>query len=209
MFLVLLGPPGVGKGTIATMLSKRLNIPAISMGDILRENIRKKTSLGKNISAILASGKLVQDDIIIEVFNKRIEEKDCLRGFISDGFPRTTYQAHALDKLVALDAVLNFRAPDSDIILRISGRWNCPKCDRIYHVKFFPPKNDKLCDADKTPLTQRADQKPEVVKRRLEVYKSETAPLIDFYTKTKRIINTDARPLPDAIFKDLLKKLLI
>jgi len=209
MFLVLLGPPGVGKGTIATMLSKRLKIPAISMGDILRENIKKKTKLGKNISAILASGKLVRDDTIIKVFNKRIDEKDCLKGFISDGFPRTIYQAEALDKLVALDAVLNFKALDEDIILRISGRWNCSRCGRTYHIKFFPPKRDKVCDVDKTPLTQRPDQKPDVVKQRLIVYRTETSPLIDFYTKTKRIINIDARPMPDVIFKDVLKKLLI
>lgn len=209
MFLVLLGPPGVGKGTIATLLSKHLSIPAISMGDILREHIKKKTSLGKNISAILASGKLVKDDVIIEIFNKRIDDRDCLRGFISDGFPRTIYQAKALDKLVALDAVLNFNAPDSDIILRISGRWNCPRCGRIYHTKFFPPKKDKLCDFDKTPLTQRADQKPDVVGERLEVYRKDTAPLIEFYAKTRRLVNFDARPLPGVIYKNILKKLSI
>lgn len=209
MFLVLLGPPGVGKGTIASMLSKHLKIPAISMGDILRENVKKKTILGKRIASILASGNLVDDELVIEVFKKRIEKDDCIRGFISDGFPRTVNQAHALDNLVALDAILNFKATDSVIINRIAGRWNCPKCGRIYHVKFFPPKKDKICDKCLIHLVQRDDQKPDVVRKRLIVYANETKPLISYYNKTRRIINIDGKPLPEEIFKKVLKKLSI
>ena len=174
MYVVLLGPPGVGKGTLSLLLAKKLDVPSISMGDIMRDHIKRKTPLGKKIQAILASGGLVDDSTTIALFRERIREPDCIKGFVSDGFPRTLAQAKALDLLVALDGVLNLIAPNPEIIKRITGRWTCPKDGTNYHTDYFPPKNDLKCDKCKTPLRQREDQKKEVVEKRLKVYLSIT-----------------------------------
>lgn len=181
MKLVFLGPPGVGKGTYAKAVSKELGIPHISTGDIFREEIKKETDLGKRVKEYVERGLLVPDEIVIEVVRKRLEQPDCKKGFILDGFPRTVKQAEALDKFAPPDLVLNFVARDEVIIERISGRRICARCGAIYHVKYMPPKYPGICDRCGGPLILRKDDRPEVVKKRLEVYRKQFEPIIKYY----------------------------
>ncbi len=183
MRLVFLGPPGVGKGTHADDVAKRYGIPKISTGDIFREEIAKGSQLGKKVKKYLDSGTLVPDDIVIETLKARIARPDCRTGFILDGFPRTVKQAEVLEKIVKIDAVINFVASDSTIIDRISNRLTCRKCGAIYNTKFVPPKKAGICDVCGGPLYQREDQRPEIVAERLKVYSQQTAPLIDYYRR--------------------------
>ncbi len=208
MKLVFIGPPGVGKGTYASRLSKIYSIPHISTGDIFREEIKKETELGRKIKNFVEKGELVPDDIVIETIKKRLSEKDCEKGFILDGFPRTLEQAKALDNIVNLDLVLNFVAPDDIIIERISGRRICSQCGAIYHIKFNPPKVPGVCDRCGSRLIQRKDDRPEVIKRRLEVYKKQFKPIIDYYKEKGLLVEVDARELADKVVPkvvDLLK----
>jgi len=192
MNIVLLGPPGIGKGTYAEILSKKLNIPKISTGDIFREAIKSESEIGNQVKSILDEGKLVPDDITIEIVKLRLNKVDCDNGFILDGFPRTIEQAKALEQIKKIDRVLNFVAKDEVIIERISGRRTCKRCQAIYHIKNVPPKVEGYCDKCGGELYQRADQIPDAVKKRLEVYKEQTEPLIEYYTKKGLIANIDA-----------------
>ena len=178
MRLVVIGPPGIGKGTYASAVSRVYGIPHVSTGDIFREEIKKGSELGLRIKGYVDRGELVPDDIVIEVVKKRLSEKDCAKGFILDGFPRTLRQARALDEITRIDLVLNFTAPDEVIIDRISGRRICRKCGAIYHVKYIPPKTPGVCDRCGGPLIQRDDDRPEVVARRLELYRRQFLSLI-------------------------------
>ena len=199
MNIVLLGPPGVGKGTYAGKLSERYGIPHISTGDILREEIKRDSELGRKVKKYVERGELVPDSIIIEVIKERLATGDCRKGFILDGFPRTLNQARALDNIVRVDVVFNFVAPKEVIIERLSGRRICRKCGAIYHIRYKPPKKPGVCDICGGELYQREDDKPEVIERRLEVYKEQTAPLIDYYSKKGLLVDIDASKEVDEV----------
>ncbi|MFT4172136.1 MAG: adenylate kinase [Rhodocyclaceae bacterium] len=182
MRLILLGPPGAGKGTQAKFIAERFGIPQISTGDMLRAAVKAGTPLGVAAKSIMDAGKLVSDDIIIGLVKERLTEPDCGNGYMFDGFPRTLPQADALrDSNVALDIVLEIDVPDEEIVERMSGRRVHQPSGRTYHVKFNPPKTDGVDDLSGEPLTQREDDKEEVVRKRLEVYHSQTKPLVKYY----------------------------
>lgn len=188
MRLIFLGPPGAGKGTMAKVLSKTHSLLHLSTGDLLRANIKEKTVLGKEAASFVENGKLVPDQLVIEMMRHRLREQDARKGFILDGFPRTTEQAKALDKLLAeetmkVDHAINFDASDGKIIERLSGRRICGKCGAIYHLINIPPKQAGICDQCGSALVQRKDDNEETVRRRLEVYREETAPLIEYYER--------------------------
>lgn len=186
MRLILLGAPGAGKGTQAEYLSKRFSIPHISTGDILRENVKNETELGKKAKEYMDKGLLVPDEIVIEIVKDRLSKEDCKSGFLLDGFPRTIAQAEALDKVLQdigqkIDKVLNIEVPDEKILERMSGRRICKNCGASFHVIYRPPKKEGICDVCGGELYQREDDKEETVKKRLEVYHAQTQPLIDYY----------------------------
>jgi adenylate kinase len=190
--IVVLGPPGVGKGTYAGVLSKKHNIPTISVGDLFRRAIKNETALGKKIKGYVSSGDLVPDEVVVELVKNRLEEDDCKGGFILDGYPRTVPQAEAMEKFKKVDVALNFFAPDEVIMERIGGRRTCSKCGAIYHIKNVPPKTEGTCDKCGGALIQRADEKPEVIKKRLVVYREKTKPVADYLRKKGLIADIDA-----------------
>ncbi len=193
MNIILLGPPGAGKGTQAKKISEHFSLPHISTGDILRENISNNTSLGLKAKSYMSRGELVPDELLITIIKDRLSRKDCSEGFMLDGYPRTIPQADALQMILTesgkkLDAVLNISVGDEELVKRLSGRRMC-KCGASYHVSFNPPKKDGVCDVCKGKLYQRDDDKAEAVRNRLDVYKRQTQPLIDYYNK-KGILRT-------------------
>jgi adenylate kinase len=184
MKLILLGPPGAGKGTQAQFIREKFGIPQISTGDMLRAAVKAGTPLGVAAKKVMDAGQLVSDDIIIGLVKERLKQGDCAKGYLFDGFPRTIPQAEAMKKEhVALDYVLEIDVPDDEIILRMSGRRVHPASGRNYHVKFHPPKVEGKDDVTGEPLVQRDDDKEETVKKRLEVYRAQTRPLVDYYGK--------------------------
>ena len=183
MKLILLGPPGAGKGTQAAFICQKYGIPQISTGDMLRAAVKAGTPLGLQAKAVMDSGALVSDDIIIGLVKERIVQPDCANGFLFDGFPRTIPQAEAMkDAGVKLDYVLEIDVPFDAIIERMSGRRSHPASGRTYHVKFNPPKTEGVDDITGEPLVQRDDDKEETVKKRLDVYSQQTRPLVDYYS---------------------------
>ena len=196
MRLVLLGPPGAGKGTQAGTLVEKYNIVHISTGDLLRAAVKAGTALGKEAKGYMESGQLVPDSLILGLVEERIQKEDCQEGFLLDGFPRTPAQADALDVMLkklaqSLDAVINIEVPLDKLMTRLTGRRVCTACGATYHVSFNPsPKGDQ-CGACGETLIQRADDTEETVKNRLDVYEQQTAPLIDYYTKAGIIKNID------------------
>ena len=193
MRLILLGAPGSGKGTQAVKISKKLNIPHISTGDIIRDNIRNETEFGKKSKALIQKGMLVTDDIAIEIIKERLIEDDCANGFILDGFPRTICQAEILDKIISklghkVDKVIYIYVADEQIIKRISGRRVCLKCNKSYHLIFNPTKDEGLCDECKIKVIQRDDDTEEIVRNRLITFHQQTEPLIKFYEKTNKLV---------------------
>jgi adenylate kinase len=184
MRLILLGPPGAGKGTQAAVLTKKYGIPQISTGDMLRAAVKAGTPLGVAAKKVMDSGQLVSDDIIIGLVKERLKQPDCKPGYLFDGFPRTIPQAEAMKKEgVALDYVLEIDVPDEEIITRMGGRRVHPASGRTYHVKFNPPRVEGKDDATGEPLVQRDDDKEQTVRHRLEVYRKQTRPLVDYYAK--------------------------
>jgi adenylate kinase len=183
MRLILLGPPGAGKGTQAQVIRQKFGIPQISTGDMLRAAVKAGTPLGVAAKKVMDAGQLVSDDIILGLIRERLKEPDCARGYLFDGFPRTIPQAEAMQKeKVALDFVLEIDVPDDEIITRMSGRRVHPASGRTYHVKFNPPKAEGKDDATGEPLVQRDDDKEATVRPRLEVYRKQTRPLVDYYS---------------------------
>lgn len=184
MKLIILAAPGAGKGTQAEKLSKHFGIPTISTGAILRKNIADGTDLGKIAKKYIDEGKFVPDDVMINIVSERLSEDDCKNGFILDGFPRTLKQAEALDKSeIEIDTVLNLEVEEQKIIERLSGRLECKKCGTTYHTEHRPPKVSGVCDNCGGELSTRADDKPDVIKKRLDVYHEQTEPLKKFYNE--------------------------
>ncbi|MCX7678151.1 MAG: adenylate kinase [Spirochaetes bacterium] len=188
MRIIMLGAPGVGKGTISSELTKLYNIPQISTGDILRSEVSKGSEIGKKAESFMKGGGLVPDDIIMECVESRLSEDDCTNGFILDGFPRTIAQAELLKTLLhrkslSLNAIINLEAPEDLIMRRLTSRRTCsnPSCQAIFNIYTKPPKRDGVCDFCESPLVQREDEKEEVIMHRLRVYKENTLPLIEYY----------------------------
>ena len=184
--VVLLGPPGAGKGTQGKLLRDRFEACQISTGDILRKAVADKTPLGKEAESYLSRGELVPDDVIVRLVGERLKQKDCTNGFVLDGFPRTLPQAESLEGILKtmalpLDAVLSIQVPHDVIVERLAGRRNCQNCGALYHVNFDPPSNGQTCDRCDGGLQQRDDDREETIITRLRVYESQTAPLANYY----------------------------
>ncbi|HEU0260125.1 MAG TPA: adenylate kinase [Burkholderiales bacterium] len=184
MRLILLGPPGAGKGTQAKFICENFGIPQISTGDMLRSAIKAGTALGKQAQKVMDTGQLVADDIIMGLIRERLRQNDCKRGYLFDGFPRTIPQAEAITREgVDIDYVLEIDVPDEEIVMRMSGRRVHPGSGRVYHVKFNPPKAQGRDDVTGEPLVQREDDREDTVRKRLEVYRAQTRPLVDYYQR--------------------------
>jgi adenylate kinase len=192
MNIVVMGAPGVGKGTYSEMLSEKYNIPQISTGEILRNEIKKETEIGKKVKEIMNSGGFAPDILVIKIVRNRLEKKDCNNGFLLDGFPRTVPQAEALEQFIKIDKVLNFTAPMETIMDRLGGRRVCKKCSEVFHIKNLPPKMSGICDKCGGELYQRKDDRPESIKKRMETYIEKTKPLINFYKKRGLLAEIDA-----------------
>ncbi len=210
--VILLGPPGSGKGTQAVRLTKELGIPHISTGDLFRENISKNTDLGKRAKEFTNAGKLVPDELVLDMLFDRVSRADCAKGYLLDGFPRTIPQAEAFGKFLQATAnltVLNLDVPDDLILKRIEGRLTCKQCGNIHNRYFSIPTKEGLCDKCGGQLEQRADDNSQVVIERLRAYHSQTKPLIDFYNQKGVLFTADGTKSPDDVFEALLTKLHI
>ena len=208
-FIVLLGPPGVGKGTQAKILSEKTGLAHISSGDLFRENLKNQTELGKLAQTYMTKGELVPDDVTIAMVRDRLRLPDAAAGAILDGFPRTPAQADALESMLQefkghVDAVPFVTAAEDVLIERLGGRWTCRANGHIFNEKSNPPKNDKVCDYDGSELYQRDDDKAETVKRRIEVYFDQTSPLISYYRDHGKLIEIDGTQSIDQVTQDLL-----
>jgi adenylate kinase len=203
MNLIFLGPPGAGKGTVAELASTEFGIPHISTGEIFRASIRNGTELGKRVKSIIDSGGLVPDEVTIGLVKDRLAQPDVERGWILDGFPRTVAQARALDAMTAYDAAVDFTIGNEEVVERLSGRRVCRKCSRNFHVSFLPPKAAGVCDGCGGELYVRDDDKEESIRTRLDVYRTKTEPLIDYFRERGKLLEIDARPAPDKVMDRL------
>jgi len=209
MNLILLGPPGCGKGTQAKILIDTYHIPQISTGDFLREAIKKESPLGIEAKTHMDQGSLVPDHLVIKIIEERLKQTDCNRGFILDGFPRTVAQAEALDTTLSemgskLEYVFSIEVDDEELIRRLTGRRVCRKCGESYHIEFNPPRQDGLCDSCQGELYQRDDDKEETIRNRLKVYQDQTSPLISFYQRKDVLHSIDGIGSIEEIKKRLL-----
>jgi adenylate kinase len=212
MVLILLGPPGAGKGTQAKTLAERLAIPHISTGDMFRDHKARATEIGKKIQAIMDAGGLVTDEITNAMVQERLSRPDVARGCILDGYPRTTAQAVFLDGLLAslgrrIDRVLSYEVAEQAVVERIGGRRSCPKCGTVYHVAASPPRKAGFCDRDGAELVLRDDDRPENVKKRMQEYAEKTSPLKRFYAERKLVAEIEAGGAPGAILAATLRVL--
>ena len=205
MNFIFLGPPGAGKGTLAAQVAEEYKIPQISTGDIFRENIKNQTELGKKVKAIMDAGGLVGDDVVLEIVEDRLKKDDCKNGFILDGFPRTIPQAEAFEKLGIDVKVVNFEVNNDLIIARLSNRRVCKSCKANFNVKFMPPKVEGVCDKCGGELFTREDDKLELITHRLEVYRKETEPLIDFYRNLNKMTDIDSARDSQEVLVDFRK----
>jgi adenylate kinase len=209
-YIVLLGPPGAGKGTQAQVISHEMNLAHISSGDLFRENLKNQTELGKMAQGYMNRGELVPDDVTIAMVRDRISRPDCADGALLDGFPRTPAQADALSEMLAsmgqkVHSVPYISVPAEVLIERLGGRWTCPACGRVYHEKYNPPKAQGVCDADGTALIQRDDDKAETVERRIRVYMDQTSPLIEYYRQKGLLVEVDGIRSIDDVSQEILK----
>ena len=206
--LVLLGPPGAGKGTQAKSIATEYGIPHISTGDIFRKNIAEETPLGKKAKEYIDQGLLVPDQLTIDIVKDRLSQDDCKKGFLLDGFPRTVFQAESLDKMLQeddkkIDVALLIEVPREDILKRMTGRRVCGSCGASYHVVFNPTKVEGICDACGREVIQRKDDKEDTVKERLTVYDNQTQPLISYYKECNKLSEVDGTQAIDKVFEDI------
>ncbi|WP_371365858.1 Adenylate kinase [Sporomusa rhizae] len=212
MFILLMGPPGAGKGTQAAQLVEKFHIPHISTGDMFRAAVKEGTELGKQAKACMDAGQLVPDSVTIGIVKERLAKEDCKKGFILDGFPRTTIQAEALDRTLAelaikLDRVVNITAPSSELVGRMTGRRICRGCGATYHVAFNAPQKSGVCDKCGGELYQRDDDTEETVVNRLSVYQVQTQPLIEYYQDKGLYTEINGLQPIDAVLKDIINSL--
>jgi adenylate kinase len=212
MILILLGPPGAGKGTQAKLLAAEFKVPHISTGDMFRDHKARGTEIGKKVQAIMDAGGLVTDDITNDMVKERLSRPDVAQGFILDGYPRTAAQAQYLDLLLhsmgkQITRCLSYEVSADVLVERMSGRRSCPKCGAVYHVSQNPPKRDGFCDKDGTGLVQREDDKPETVRKRLQEYAAKTEPLIRFYRDRKALSQIEGVGSPEGILAATKKAL--
>ncbi|MFW5968493.1 MAG: adenylate kinase [Persicimonas sp.] len=199
--LMMLGPPGAGKGTQAQRVCETYDIPQISTGDMLRDARRRGTELGKRAGEYMDAGDLVPDEVVIGIVDERLEQPDARDGFVLDGFPRNIAQAEALDKMgVELEAVINIGVGREEVIRRLGGRLTCPECGATFHEEFDPPKNEGVCDRCGAELTRRADDRPEAITERLEAYHAQTSPLVDYYRRQGVLSDVDGEGSPDEVY---------
>lgn len=197
MRIVLVGPPGAGKGTQAQFIASHLSIPKISTGDIFRENVQRQTPLGQEAKAYMDAGDLVPDEVTVGMVRSRLAEDDAADGFLLDGFPRNVPQAEALKKILAemdqkLDIVLELVVDDDEVVRRLSGRRTCRRCEHVWHLDFDPPSREDVCDHCGGELFQRDDDREETIRHRLEVYQEQTSPLVSFYADEGILVGIDA-----------------
>ena len=212
MEIILLGPPGAGKGTQADRLHNTLQLPHVASGDLFRENLQNQTELGNLAKGYMDKGQLVPDDVTIRMVRERLEREDCIDGVILDGFPRTVNQATELDKSLAanemkIDFVLNLEVDDDVVAKRITGRRSCPKCGAVYHIEHLKPNTEGICDNDGTELVQRPDDTSDVVVNRLKTYHQLTEPLVDYYRNSGTVYDFDADRDVDKIKASIFEKL--
>ncbi len=212
MRLIFLGPPGVGKGTQAQLLCKKYGIPQISTGAMYRQAIKNQTTPGKQAEALMKQGKLMPDFITLGLVKERLQKSDCKNGYLLDGFPRTIPQAEGFDKLLQemhqkLDAVISISVDEAVLIKRLSGRRSCPKCGAVYHADIHPFSKKGLCDKCHEKLVQREDDKHETIKKRMDVYLTQTVPLLDYYKKKKLLYEVDGDQEIEKVFNSILNLL--
>ena len=212
MKIIMLGAPGAGKGTQAKRIAEKYDIPHISTGDIFRENIKKGTELGKKAKEYMDKGELVPDDLVCEIATSRLLEDDCKNGFLLDGFPRTVYQAEKLDEFLEkhgkkIDKVLDIAVEKEELMTRLIGRRVCKACGATYHVTNMPPKKEGVCDKCGGELMQRADDTAETVENRIEVYNSQTMPLVEYYEKAGNIAHIDGAIGLENVFNSIVSVL--
>jgi adenylate kinase len=212
MRVVFLGAPGVGKGTQADRIAAQYEVAKISTGDLLREAVRNRTTLGLEAKSYMDQGKLVPDAVVIGLVKEKLTDPSCAKGFVLDGFPRTVPQAEALgvalaSKGIALGRVVNFQVSREDIVRRLSGRRSCPKCQATFHIDFAPPKVDGICDRCGEPLVQRSDDRREAIEMRLKVYDEQTAPLVRYYQERGLLFQLDGSGAVDVVFQHLSQEL--
>jgi len=212
MRLILLGPPGAGKGTQASAIVEKYKIPHISTGDIFRYNIKKGTELGKKAKSYMDQGLLVPDEVVVEIVEDRLKQDDCTGGFLLDGFPRTVVQAEALDKAlismdIALDKAINIEVDKSILVERAVGRRICKECGATFHVKYNPSSKGDNCDKCGGNLYQRDDDNEETVTKRIEVYLRETTPLTEYYNKQDKLVTIDGDRKINKVFEDIVTSL--
>lgn len=210
MNIILLGPPGAGKGTQARRLSENLKIPQISTGDLLRAARAQRTPLGVKAEGYMTAGQLVPDDLVVEMMEDRLKKPDCLQGFVMDGFPRTLTQAEAFDRTlerggIGIHRVVNLEVETEELVQRLSGRRQCRQCGENYHLAFHPPKKEGVCDRCGGPLFQRDDDREDVIRRRLDVYEKETLPLVQYYRNRGLLKSVRGAGSIDEIYKEIVK----
>ncbi len=208
-YVVLLGPPGAGKGTQAEAIASQLNLPHISSGDIFRENLKKQTELGKLAATYINKGNLVPDDVTISMIKERLSQPDCKNGALLDGFPRTPPQADALASMLKelhgeVKSVPYISVPEDVLVERLCGRWTCRQAGHVYHEKYNPPHQPGICDIDGSELYQREDDQSQTVTRRIRVYLEQTQPLIEYYRQRGVLVEVDGKQTIDQVTHDLL-----
>lgn len=212
-FIVLLGPPGAGKGTQAKMISEKLDIPHISTGDILRESVKKDTPLSREVKQVMEKGELVSDSLLEQIIKERLNERDCDKGFLLDGYPRNLSQSETLkailsEKNIFGDVVaLEISVSDDEIVQRLKNRRSCPNCGMVYNLVSNPPKKDAICDNCGYQLVLRDDDKEETVRQRLLVYHQKTEPVIYFFEKFNKLLKVNGNGTPEKILEEVLEKL--